>query len=518
MDENTPPALEASTRTISRPASPTAPASPRRERHTKGLLLNFPILVPTSGNSQSHSPRTTSPSLASERGTTSPHIKSATFDASGSPTRSTHSNTDILTLVATQERKVLELREELARAEKELESLKKQWVIHEAGRKREEVRLARRLPVPLDDVAASPNVDILSEAEEERRRRRVLTEMSHNVGAASTGGLARRGSQRKVFEGRHTRTLSLLSPTTPTTRRGPDSVETEAITQQLQESATVEADQASATRQQLIHKQSLSPMPTLDGFVSPDALQLGKSYKDFAAQHRHSLPPAAAEVVKHGKNVVEGVRDGLWNFLEDLRQATVGEEALREWQPAGGPSNGPRVSQAGRKTRTGPAGTNGRTPGRTADAVKEGSSSFWGEFGLDTPGKTTQPANRPAPTSRGASAENGKPDRRNQRKSDSSTESKNPPDLLADLAEEGELDEWEAWESPSPLIVRKASKLVELENVEETATVAAQVVSDWQDFGPLQSGLPDDVNEKPLDNITDHDRDDIANKPRQICI
>ena len=58
---------------------------------------------------------------------------------------------------------------------------------------------------------------------------------------------------------------------------------------------------------------SLSRMSTLDGLISGDALPMGfnKTYKDLAA-HRRSLPPVAADLlVKQGRQVYDGVKDGL---------------------------------------------------------------------------------------------------------------------------------------------------------------------------------------------------------------
>ena len=49
------------------------------------------------------------------------------------------SNT-FLTALASQERRVLELKEELQKAETDLEKLKRQWTTHEAAKKRNELR------------------------------------------------------------------------------------------------------------------------------------------------------------------------------------------------------------------------------------------------------------------------------------------------------------------------------------------------------------------------------------------
>ena len=138
-----------------------------------------------------------------------------------SPERPTHSTSrpfesdNFLTLIAAQERRVLELKEEMHKAEADLEKLKKQWAVHEARKKRSELRGSKRLEplsVPkttstmelgIDTLGGSgyqnegPNGDF-RDPEKPRSRR------SESVKKPS----------RRVFQGsRHAKTLSLLSPT-----------------------------------------------------------------------------------------------------------------------------------------------------------------------------------------------------------------------------------------------------------------------------------------------------------------
>jgi hypothetical protein len=347
--------------------------------------------------------------------------------------------TDFLTLVAAQERRVLELREELVKAESELTHLKKEWAVHEANRKRDEVRQLRKMPVALDSIAPSPQAADEEDIEEERRRRRALVELSNNAAGLPNqrSGPGRRGSQRKIFEGKHTRTLSLLSPTSP--RR---SNELASIASEMSENASLRSSEESQTRPDRSateRKQSLSKMPALDGLISPDALQMGnsfgKTYKDLAAQHRRSLPPAAMDMMKQGRFVVEGVRDGLWTFFEDLKQATVGEEAihgasLQQQQRMNGHTGRPNRSKSKSKATS-----------DSPHAKKD--DSFWKEFGLDTPNRATQTMNE---------NRNGHVQQRSQ----SSTDSQSPPDLLEDIKDE---EEWDSWESPSPVMSRQTPKI-----------------------------------------------------------
>ena len=330
---------------------------------------------------------------------------------------------------------MLELREELGKAETELNSLKKQWALYEANKKREEVRQVRRVPVPLDEVP-SPKPMNEDDIEEERRRRRALVEMSNNTAhqtSASVGGKLGRKNSKRVFEGRHTRTLSLLSPTS---ERQTQVMPGTSIDELLETDGPRSSEDGHTAQ---TPQPNLSRMPTLDGFISHDSLQQssGKTYKDVAA-HRKSLPPVSADMLmKSGKQVVDGVREGLWTFFEDIRQATVGDEAV----------NGPTQQRPRRQSRdptklARSKSKSSKSPALDSGQPKEG--SFWTEFGLDTPGKasTTPP----------------KDIRNGHVQQKSSTDSQNPPDLLADMTENE--DDWENWESPIGLKTpSKATKI-----------------------------------------------------------
>ena len=108
---------------------------------------------------------------------------------------------NFLTALATQERRVLELKEELQKAEIDLRKLKKQWAAHEAKKKRNEARNLEQL---------QPLKTSLSESAANHDESPVLA--SRELDRRKTLSSSMRSSQRKVFSGsRHTRTLSLLS-------------------------------------------------------------------------------------------------------------------------------------------------------------------------------------------------------------------------------------------------------------------------------------------------------------------
>lgn len=361
--------------------------SPRRStRHTKGLSLNFPILLPTQYPSTGLTSNA-SPVAASHSASPNPN------ETAQSPSRT---SADFLTLVAAQERRVLELKEELLRADAELTALKKQWAIFEANKKREEARQLRRLPVPLDEVP-SPAQTAHKDLEEEWKRRRALVEMSNN-----TNGSGRRGSKR-VFEGRHTRTLSLLSPTSTKAQ----------VAKSVSIDELVKTDENRSEGSSSPGTPSLSRMATFDDLVSPDLqVALGKTYKNIASQRR-SLPPGTADFMKQGRQVVDGVREGLWTFFEDIRQATVGDEAV----------NGP-VNTQQRHARPRNAV---RPKQKSSKSSLKKEESFWREFGIETPRKPDPELD--SKTSHGQK---------------SSTDTQNPPSLLEDLND----DDWDNWESP----------------------------------------------------------------------
>jgi hypothetical protein len=121
-------------------------------------------------------------------------------DARNGPT-----DTNFLTAIAAQERRVLELKEELQRAETELKKLKKSWANHEVYKKKNDVRMLSKL----EPVSTAPSTPV-SHEDEDGSGAWLQQEMERRKALLS----GTRTSSRTVFSGsRHTRTLSLLSPT-----------------------------------------------------------------------------------------------------------------------------------------------------------------------------------------------------------------------------------------------------------------------------------------------------------------
>ncbi|KAL8910328.1 MAG: hypothetical protein Q9171_004372 [Xanthocarpia ochracea] len=240
----------------------------------------------------------------------------------GSPAKKTSiigDSSSFLTALAAQERRVLELREELLKAEDDLSRLKKQWATHEAIKKRNEFRHREQLQ-KLESATRSSYVECRTgndspapfnshdrpSAEIERGG-----QDEHMDGEQKASRLnSTRQTQRRVFSGsRHTRALSLLSRV-GTTRD---------------------------TSNPIFQKPS-SQTPHLSQTVIPlkRSQTLNTRQPPESATAQHAPNGQSKEVfIETGKQLVGDLREGLWTFFEDLRQATVGEEATGDPDLAG---------------------------------------------------------------------------------------------------------------------------------------------------------------------------------------
>jgi hypothetical protein len=211
-----------------------------------------------------------------------------------------------LTALAAQERKVLELREDLHRAEKDLTRLKKQWAKQE-GEKKKQLEDATSTTSPI--AQASPLValedmdttDASQRAQMALERRKSLLQKS-------------KPSNRTVFSGsRHTRKLSLLAT----------AVDPKLSSQSMLASPDAtgdrpdEHDANEVTTEKGAQREPSGPLsPGID-----QAINLLDSAMD------HEL------IIRTGKKFAADFKDGLITFWEDIRQATVGEEATQTILP-----------------------------------------------------------------------------------------------------------------------------------------------------------------------------------------
>ncbi|KAL4805059.1 hypothetical protein BDV18DRAFT_141851 [Aspergillus unguis] len=403
-------------------------------RHKKRLTLNFPINIDGAAFD---------PSAQIASGSMTPATRSAARESPvhtiSSPFDGEDDGTSLLTAIASQERRVLELREELHRAEAELGSLKKQWTSSEKTRKRTEVNHRAEAMLPLrspDRVPASSTASTHSREPSQSgsasplppqvRLSRELERRQSMLAAAATNGTSVSANGRRVFQGSHTRALSLLSPITTSS---PTSKLAEIDGTAQAESDRVGRPPRSAT------------MPSVDRIPARTAVV---PTEDMVTQWRKTMPvppPSRDLLMRTGKQMASDLREGLWTFLEDIRQATVGDEGInatesRTMQP---PRNRDSSSTSRSRDRlsvqTGSGqvsrSSSGRkSPGRKATGKGSKSAdidaSFWSEFGIDSSGQKPQSARR-TPTPSGP---NG------QKASDPNT-------LDVD-------DTWDDWDTPQP--------------------------------------------------------------------
>ena len=184
-----------------------------------------------------------------------------------------------LTALAAQERHVLELREELHKANEDLEKLKNQWAVHEAMKKKNELQT---LTKPLLR-SSTPSCD----HDSARTRREVDRQ---NIISSSS-----KPSHRKVFAGsRHTRALSLLSSKYPGSHSN----------------LLLRGNGPSQLHQ---HAANDVVVPTTGPKSSSLDVESG---------------PQKGVIVETGKQLVGDFRQGLWTFFEDFKQLTVGDEGV----------------------------------------------------------------------------------------------------------------------------------------------------------------------------------------------
>lgn len=340
---------------------PSQPAS-ATSRPSKRLSLNFPILPPSNFDAQSvaSSPGLLAPAESQQN---SPSLKPAAPSPGESP--------GFLTSLAAQERKVLELREELHRAEAELLALKKQWAQYEAHKKKHEVRHGERME-------AISLAEGRVENGQTNPKKIPHGEWQRHV---KVGG---KRTQQRVFPGsKHTRALSLLSPTSENQLpQRSCSIDGVPDLNANQRHPTEVGSRSTAYDQDTLQENDTSP----------------KTQKELLA--RNSLPaPSRETLVRTSKQVASELREGLWTFFEDIRQATVGEEGINGTESRGavvlpkkalGTASTSKVRTPARLSAYhGPTSKQKSTTASRKASSKDDESSFWGEFGLDTPGKTT---------------------------------------------------------------------------------------------------------------------------------
>ncbi|KAI5461376.1 hypothetical protein BGZ63DRAFT_404235 [Mariannaea sp. PMI_226] len=273
--------VASTTSMLSRSASvedgPARPGHKRAQssvcRQVNRLSLTLPIAPPTSDPSR---PTPTSAAKSSIPPTPIDSTAASPSDAN-----------EFIIAIAAQERRVLELREELARAEADLNLLKKKWSAKDAAHKRAGMKSAT---TTRSTAAASSNDESAAARRSLDSERRKLLQQTQSQATTPQ-------SRRKVFKGGHTRTLSLLSPA----KDSGFSLHDEQPDQESVQLPSIERRAAQLTNPNLSKRASWQPrtQQNLTGVNVPGVPQL-----------------------------VEDFKLGLRAFVEDIRQITVGDEPI----------------------------------------------------------------------------------------------------------------------------------------------------------------------------------------------
>ncbi|PHH82796.1 hypothetical protein CDD82_4775 [Ophiocordyceps australis] len=258
--------------------SDPAPTDTTTPRTINRLSLTLPIAPPTSEPSRPP-PKT----VLSSSSSVPPTPSQASTPASASDV------SDFIIAIAAQERRVLELREELGRAESHLASLKKQWTAKEAQIKRHGNHHVQATP----NVVPRTCLDVSGQTQRkiELDRRKLLLQSQHQTQPQSTPSTSNR---RRVICGGHTRTLSLLSPAHP--------------------AATFATSECSGLGG--LKRRSVEELVAQPGNSSVKAYPLTRQAR--SACNSPGVP-----------QLVEDFKLGFKAFVEDIRQITVGEEPIR---------------------------------------------------------------------------------------------------------------------------------------------------------------------------------------------
>lgn len=266
------------------PSFPLDDVAPKRRSHSRAhstasisrqanrLSLTLPVAVP-----RNEPPRHAHSSSI-------PHVTSVPQTPADTPTAPSPSEpNDFIIAIAAQERKVLELKEELARAEAELTNLKRQFGARETFHKRT-VELQQ---IDSPRLVASPDGSTSATRRSVELDRKKLLLQNQNTPSTPTQG------RRRVIRGGHTRTLSLLSPTRPNSEFP------------VHEDNSIDA---MLNRGQPSNRSTPAQTPVL--------------------AKRSTWQPRTQQSQPAVPQIVEDFKLGLRAFVEDIRQITVGDEPI----------------------------------------------------------------------------------------------------------------------------------------------------------------------------------------------
>ncbi|KAK9326195.1 hypothetical protein V1517DRAFT_312053 [Lipomyces orientalis] len=315
--------------TISTPASETEPTPSqqlreRRRNRSFRLSLSIPTAVAPS------SPITEEPSVAPEL-FVSPKLP--TVSKSNAEPAIYEDSTDFLTLLAAKQRRVLELRDELSKAEIDLKQLQQQWSAHEDRTRRS---------VQLQAVSGHSN----------SARNRISFDSSRVGNSGSKNTHPGPTSNPSVTTSTDNKRLSgagigrLLSPSFPfpsPPKTAPSGRPFAPRTSSLNDSSS-----SSATA-------SMAAAGGADYPGTNDEFEY-----DYDNNNNVNIPIRADEVIHMGRRLAEGINNHLWNLFDDIKQAAIGEDLVAgptaakraSVNSAGNSSTQPLASLDWRRSRT----------------------------------------------------------------------------------------------------------------------------------------------------------------------
>ncbi|KAJ2896691.1 uncharacterized protein MKZ38_005291 [Zalerion maritima] len=366
------------------PSRSTSPASRNR------LSLTLPIAPPNG-----HSSRPTPTSAVHPSFPPTPSDVSSGVTTPKDPA-------DLIHAIAAQERRVLELREELKHAEHHLKKLRREYLHVDKGTRQSRHHVINPLSAGLADSYSGDDALAQRRSVELDRRRALLA--AHQQQQQQQQQRGQQGQQtdgkKRVFRGHHARALSLVSPT-----RSVSASEFEETTDDGKDSTSTSSVGTAAT--------SMSGGPSL--------------------HHRnHSmLAKRATWNINPGRNTPAGIKQfaddfkvGLWTFVEDIRQATVGEEAINSQAGRSPNDTTPRPARS-----TAVEAEGGDTIRASTAARPKASSLFADAPATETPQKSkSSPSQRPKVTRQ---------------------DSKNKRFSYTPLTDDLNDDDWSNWDSPT---------------------------------------------------------------------
>ncbi|KAI9696645.1 MAG: hypothetical protein M1820_008094 [Bogoriella megaspora] len=287
-------------------------------RKTNRFSVSFPVQPSTLGVDNTNLSRRASPSPLFDPTFTFPS-QTQPVAAQAQPS----AGNEFLTALAAQERRVLELKEELQKAEQDLGNLKRQWALQENIKKQQDAHHIQPLQPLVTDLKDAPDDDSDGTS----------AWMQKEMEKRKTSANGQRAPHRRVFSGsRHTRALSLLSP------------------QKTDQEGFPQSTKADLKKEPKPEPRKSRPISIARMNTAPNLLdQIGDT--NIMDDITSPTSEAPKEAFRISRQMAADFKEGLWTFFEDLRQATVGDESVSGAAAQLNKPAGERSKHTGKTTR-----------------------------------------------------------------------------------------------------------------------------------------------------------------------